>query len=116
MKKSIISVPSVSGFIIGLVGLPLLKILGLLLVCKIILAGGLVYYMVAMSVVAIIALSFVVWDYFYPEKKIIPRKKNENANKFLKGFAVGSMVLFISLLIFVINEMGDLGLSLRDIF
>jgi len=40
--------------------------------------------MVAMSVVAIIALSFVVWDYFYPEKKIIPKKKNENANKFLK--------------------------------
>jgi len=72
--------------------------------------------MVAMSVVAIIALSFVVWDYFYPEKKIIPKKKNENANKFLKWFAVGTIMLFVFLLIFTINGMSDLGLSLRDIF
>jgi Na+/H+ antiporter NhaD/arsenite permease-like protein len=115
MKNPIISVPSVSGFIFGLVGLPLIKIGGLLLVCKIILVCGLDSYMWFLGAITLISLVYIIIDYVYPSKKDVSQKKNKNADKFLKGFAFGVIVLFVFLIIFVMNEFQDLGLGLQDL-
>jgi hypothetical protein len=113
MRNPIISVPSVSGFMFGLVVLPLLKILALLLVCKIILAGGLYYYMAGITVLAVACLVFVFFDL---RKKNVPQKLSENEKKFLNGFILGIIMLFVFLILSITDTLNALGLKLADLF
>ena len=115
MKNSVISVASVSGFVFGLVGLPIIKILGLMLFCKIILAGGLVYYMVGITILALGILYFCFTEL---KKKDSPHpiKEKSKVMEFLKGFFTGAVLLVLLLSLYVSNALNELGLDLSSLF
>lgn len=113
MKNSVISVPGIFGFFFGLIGLPLLKILAILLFCKIVLAGGLIYYMAAIMVLCVV---FLIISFSDLGKKKVPQKSSEASQKFLNGFVLGIITLFMFLVLVITDSLDATGLNFLDLF
>jgi hypothetical protein len=107
-------VSSISGFISGAIGLPTLAIVAILLMGKIIMAGYLLYYMAAISLL-IVAFFFSVYIYpgYYknPPKFLQNEKLNNFSKKFVKGFIAGLLLIFILGAIYFFNGLKTINFS-----